>query len=69
MRLLTVREVSEALQVPPARVYQLVRDGVLPAVYVGRQVRVAPDSLQQWIAQGGRTLDGRRPANGDGDRP
>ena len=56
VRLLTVPEVADALQVPLARVYQLVRHGLLPGVYVGRQVRVDPGSLEEWVAQGGRQL-------------
>ena len=45
MRLLTISEVSELLKVRPSRAYQLVRDGVIPGVRVGRQVRVAEESL------------------------
>ena len=57
MRLLTVPEVSLCLSVRPSRVYGLIRAGVLPAVRVGRQVRVLDDDLRQWIAKGGRPLD------------
>ena len=58
MRLLTIPEVARRLHVRDERAYQLVRDGVVPAVRIGRQVRVDEDSLLEWIAQGGRALDG-----------
>lgn len=65
MRLLTAAEVAATLRVPPSRVYALVRAGLLPAVHVGRHVRVDEGSLEEWIARGGRTLDdGGRGAGG-----
>lgn len=51
--LLTVQEVSAILQVRPARVYELVRIGLLPAVHLGRQVRFRKAELERWIASGG----------------
>ena len=40
MRLLTAQEVSDLLQVPVARVYELVRLNLLPVVKLGeRQIR------------------------------
>ena len=59
--LLTIPQVARTLQVRTERAYQLARTGVLPVVRVGRQVRVDAVSLQEWIAQGGRALNGHRP--------
>jgi excisionase family DNA binding protein len=56
VRLLTISEVSDVLRVPRARTYALVRRGLLPRVYVGRQVRVPEVALKAWIANGGDRL-------------
>ena len=59
-RLLTAQQVAVLLQVPKARVYELIRLGLLPGVRVGRQVRVSQDALGEWIAAGGAALPGDR---------
>ncbi len=58
MYLLIVNEVAEVLQVAPARVYDLIRTEVQPAVRLGRQVRVSEEALAQWIEDGGKALPG-----------
>jgi putative molybdopterin biosynthesis protein len=64
--LLTAQQVAVLLQVPTARVYQLAREGLIPTVRLGRQVRVSASALNEWIADGGRALpDGWR----RGDQP
>lgn len=35
------------------RVYELCREDVLPHVRIGRQIRVDPDALEEWIEAGG----------------
>ena len=57
-RLLTIGEVGKYLRLPPARVYALIRDDLLPAVHLGRQVRVTDVALDTWIANGGKALPG-----------
>lgn len=55
MKLLTAREVSQVLQVTPARVYELARERAIPTVRIGeRQVRFDEAALREWIANGGR---------------
>jgi excisionase family DNA binding protein len=55
--LVTVAEVAESWRVPPARVYQLIRDDVLPGVVrIGRLVRLDVARLQEWTAAGGQPL-------------
>jgi excisionase family DNA binding protein len=56
--LLTAQQVAVLLQVPKARVYQLAREGLIPTVHLGRQVRVSAGALEKWIADGGRALPG-----------
>ena len=54
MRFLTAKEVSMLLQIPLARVYELARQNLIPAVRMGRQVRFDETALREWAAHGGR---------------
>ena len=54
--LLTTRQVAERLALSTQRVYELVRTQALPVVRIGRQVRVDPAALEQWIKNGGWPL-------------
>ena len=58
MRLLLVREVAEVLRVPRSRAYELVREGLIPSIRLGRQVRIPEAALRKWIDAGGRSLPG-----------
>lgn len=58
MNLLTAAEVAEILRVSKARVYELARQGMLPALTLGqRQVRFDEAALREWIATGGSGRD------------
>ncbi len=48
-RVLTVEEVAEILRVKPRVVYNLVRDGVLPSIRPGRQIRIPSDALDAYL--------------------
>jgi excisionase family DNA binding protein len=54
-KLLTVTEVSEILDLKPARIYELCRrDKNFPVVLVGeRQYRFSEHALLNWIEKGG----------------
>jgi len=52
-RLLKAHEVAERLGVSRHRVYELIRTRKLPAVYLGRSVRVDAEVLEEWIRRGG----------------
>ena len=56
--LLTIREVAPILRVSVPRCYELVRAGLLPSVRIGRQLRIDPLKLRQWIDGGGQALAG-----------
>lgn len=58
VRLLRVPHVARILDVSEDRVYELAREGVLPAVRLGRQIRFDEDKLRAWIDQGGCALPG-----------
>ncbi|MCL6443777.1 MAG: helix-turn-helix domain-containing protein [Alicyclobacillus sp.] len=44
-----IPEVARLLDVTEDRAYKMARDGLLPVVRLGRQVRVDPEALQRWI--------------------
>jgi len=53
-KLLTVKEVSEILDLKPARIYELTREKKLPFVQIGeRQYRYSEAALMNWIEKGG----------------
>lgn len=56
-RMLTLREVSDYLNVNPATVRRLVRSGQIRAIRVGRDMRFEVRVVDQWVAGGG-TLPG-----------
>ena len=52
-KLLRVSELAEHLNISVARAYEITRKGLIPAVRIGRQVRVDRDQLQAWLDSGG----------------
>jgi excisionase family DNA binding protein len=56
--LLTIDELAAVLHVRRQRAYDLVRQGLVPAVRVGRQLRVDRLALRAWVHAGGRALAG-----------
>jgi excisionase family DNA binding protein len=56
--LLTLEETARVLHVKYGRAAELAREGVIPVVRLGRQIRINPDDLNQFIANGGKALPG-----------
>jgi predicted DNA-binding transcriptional regulator AlpA len=53
-RLLRIPKVAEIIDTSVPRAYELARLGIIPGVVrLGRQIRVNPDALAEWIARGG----------------
>lgn len=52
-QLLTAAPLARAVNVSTSRIYQLARDGMIPCVKIGRQVRFDPKRVAIWLAQGG----------------
>jgi excisionase family DNA binding protein len=57
MKLLLAHEAAALLRVPPNRVYELAKRGVIPCVHIGRLVRFSEGSLLDWISAGGTRDD------------
>jgi len=49
MQLLKISEVARRLEIGRSTAYQLVQAGSLPAVHIGRAVRVCESALDEWI--------------------
>lgn len=56
-RLVTADVVAEETGLKKSRVYELVRQGVLPHARIGRSVRFDRGEVRRWIASGGAGLD------------
>ncbi len=56
---LKVPEVAKLLRVARSRAYELVADGDIPAVKIGRSVRVNRKELDRWL-EGQRFVDASR---------
>jgi len=48
--LLTVRDVQEVTQLGRTKIYELMRDGQLPYLRIGRSVRFRREALEAWLA-------------------
>ncbi len=57
MKFLTVNQIAEQVQLSTARVYEAIRLGLLPAVRIGRQVRIEEQAFRDWVNQGGQSYD------------
>ena len=66
MRMLLAQEAAQMLRLPKARIYELVRQGRLPAVRVGRLVRIPEEELRLRITRGGTPAPGPEEATAAG---
>ena len=57
-KLLTVSDVAEMTGNTEHRIYTLVREGIIPAVFLGRQIRFSPQKIQEFIENGGKRYPG-----------
>jgi excisionase family DNA binding protein len=57
---MTLREVQEMLSIGRTKAWQLVASGEVPAVKIGRSVRVSRKELEQWLEEQ-RYLDAAGP--------
>ncbi len=46
---LRIAEVAQELRIARSRAYELVANGTLPAVKIGRSVRVRRKELERWL--------------------
>ena len=46
---LKVPEVAKELRIARSRAYELVANGTIPAVKIGRSVRVSREELDRWL--------------------
>jgi hypothetical protein len=56
-----VEYLAQRLNITEQRAYQVVREGLLPqgvVVRLGRQIRIDPERLENFIRDGGKSLPG-----------
>lgn len=57
-KLMSPKAAFDIIGVSEQQGYSLIRQGILPVVKVGRQYRVDPEALRDWIRSGGRSFEG-----------
>lgn len=66
-KLLRIPKVAEIIDTSVPRAYELVRLGVIPGVVrLGRQIRVNPNALAEWMAGGGVVQQSSKEASAEG---
>jgi excisionase family DNA binding protein len=48
---LKVPEVAEVLRIARSRAYELVAEGEIPSVRIGRSVRISRKELERWLEE------------------
>jgi len=57
-KLLKVAEAAEWLDLSEYQILAYAREGILPSVRLGRQVRFSSDALDEFIVSGGKSYPG-----------
>ena len=57
MKFITVNKIAEQTELSTHRVYEIIRLGLLPAVRIGRQIRVEEQAFKAWVRRGGQAYD------------
>ncbi len=57
-KLLTVEQVVDWLKLDRQRVYDLARQGIIPSVRLGRQLRFSEQQISDFIESGGKAFSG-----------
>ena len=52
-QVLTIREVAQYLRLSEAKIYELARNGTIPAVRSGKSWRFQKELLMEWVRNGG----------------
>ena len=51
MKLLTIQEVASLLRIDKFTVYRYAKEGIIPAIRVGRNWRFLEECLKEWLTQ------------------
>ena len=60
MKFYTVQQIADLVQLTPARIYEAIRQGLLPAIHIGRQVRIEEQAFHDWVRTGGQSYQDAR---------
>jgi excisionase family DNA binding protein len=64
--LMLVNDVAQMLGMNPRQVYYHCRNGNLPHIKLGRQVRFSRNQIERWLDGGGGSLSSRRSSDEEG---
>ena len=56
--LLRPNEVGEVLGIGRTRMYEMLANGDLPSIRIGRSIRIPTNALTQWVEQQGNGIHG-----------
>ena len=65
-KLLTVRELAQALKLPPGSVYRIIRRGCIQKVSIGRLIRISERDFEKFILGNRGTRNGRKKLGSEG---
>ena len=49
---LTVREAAEMIGISKPKIYELIREGEIPSIHVGKKIVIARQALLDWLSEG-----------------
>ena len=49
---LTVREAAEMIGISKPKMYELIREGEIPSIHVGKKIVIARQALLDWLSEG-----------------
>lgn len=58
MRLLTVKDIAKSLSFSEMTVWRLIHEGGLPAIQIGKSLRVKEEDLESWVEKHRMVTDG-----------
>ena len=49
---LTVREAAEMIGISKPKMYELIREGEIPSIHIGKKIVIARQALLDWLTEG-----------------
>ena len=49
---LSVREAAELIGISKPKMYELIREGEIPSIHVGKKIVIARQALRDWLSEG-----------------
>ena len=49
---LTVREAADMIGISKPKMYELIREGEIPSIHIGKKIVIARQALLDWLSEG-----------------